>query len=163
MFRVSSGWGKEGMRTAIVGFGNPFHGDDGIGPVVARRLYESLLDRSDVELLEVCASDFGLMERLIGYERAIIIDALVAPGARVGDVERLAIREVSPASYCTFHAAGLGAALVLARRLGLAVPAQIALYGIAIPEPPSFGDRLSPALESRLPEIVAAIARAEFA
>ncbi len=157
-------WPRENgsVRTALVGFGNPFHGDDAIGPAVARRIYESLPNREGIDVLELSTSDFGVMERLIGYQRAVIVDALVDEEAEVGTVKRVDLPECSDDGHVSPHTGGFSAALHLARKLGLVVPAEIALYGVVIREPRSFSDRLSAELEARLPEIVSTIATAEF-
>lgn len=153
-------WPRENAspRTALVGFGNPFYGDDAVGPMVARRIYESLPQREHIDLLELSTSDFGVMERLIGYQRAVIVDALVDEQAEVGTVLRVELSESSGDGQISLHTGGFSAALALARRLGLCVPPEIALYGVVIREPQSFSDRLSEELEARLPEIVRIIA-----
>jgi hydrogenase maturation protease len=150
------------VKTALVGFGNSCHGDDGIGPAAARRIYQSLLGVENLDLLELATSDFGVMEALIGYERAVIIDALVDEEAEVGTVRRLELPEAVEDGHLSPHTAGFGAALALARKLGLAVPDQLALYGVVIREPPCFSERLSPELEARLDDIARAVAAAEF-
>ena len=158
-------WPRENgsVKTALVGFGNPFHGDDAIGPAVARRIYQSLERRENIDLLELSTSDFGVMERLIGYQRAVIVDALVDEEAEVGMVRRIELPECPADGHLSPHTAGFSAALALARELGLPVPAEIALYGVVIREPPCFSERLSPELEVRLDRIAGAIAGAEFA
>lgn len=151
------------MKTALVGFGNPCHGDDRIGPAAARRLYESLRRRENIDLLELASSDFGVMEALIGYERAVIIDALVDEEAEVGTVRRIELPASLEDGHLSPHTAGFSAALALARKLGLAVPAEIALYGVVIREPRTFSEQLSPELAARLDEIARTIATGEFA
>jgi hydrogenase maturation protease len=150
------------VKTALVGFGNSCHGDDGIGPRAARRIYESLPRKENIDLLELSSSDFAVMEAVLGYERAVIIDALVDEEAEVGAVRRIELPECLADGHLSPHTAGFGAALGLARELGLPVPAEIALYGVVIREPPCFSERLSPELEARLEEIARAIAAAEF-
>jgi hydrogenase maturation protease len=157
-------WPRENasLRTALVGFGNPFHGDDAIGPLVARRIYESLPQRGNIDLLELSTSDFGVMERLIGYQRAVIVDALVDEQAEVGTVRRIELSESAGDGHLSPHTGGFSAALALARKLGLCVPTQIALYGVVIREPPGFSERLSLELGARVDEVAAAITAAEF-
>jgi hydrogenase maturation protease len=150
------------VKTALVGFGNPCHGDDGIGPRAARRIHAALPRTEDLDLLELATSDFGVMEALIGYERAVIIDALVDDESEVGTVRRIELPESMEDGHLSPHTAGFGAALALARQLELPVPAEIALYGVVIRQPPSFSDQLSPELEARLDAIAATIAAAEF-
>ena len=79
-------------RTALVGLGNPTHGNDGIGPLVARGVFDLLHGKADVDLLEHAASGFSLVERLVGYHRAVIIDAFIDPQAEVGTVTQVEIQ-----------------------------------------------------------------------
>lgn len=149
-------------RTALVGMGNTAHGDDGIGPVVARQVYDLLHCHADVDLLEHAASGFSLAERLVGYQRAVIIDALVNAREEVGTVARVQFPEQSGASFLGFHTAGFHDILALARTLGLEVPASIAVYGVVIREPQTFSENLSAELAEHLPQIVNAVVAEEF-
>jgi hydrogenase maturation protease len=142
--------------------GNPAHGDDGIGPVVARQVYELLRGQVDIDLLEHAASGFRLAERLVGYQRAVILDALADPQAAVGTVTQVEIQESSSCSLLSFHTAGFHDILTLARIVGLEVPRAIVMYGIVIREPESFSENLSAELAIRLPQIVQAVAAEEL-
>ena len=148
-------------RTALVGLGNPAHGDDGIGPVVARHVYDLLRNPTDIDLLEHAASGFSLAERLVGYQRAVIVDALTDAQAEVGTVTLVDIQEPPGQSFLSFHTAGFHDILALARAVGLEVPRTIVMYGIAIREPLTFSEKLSVELAARLPQIVQAIAAEE--
>ena len=149
-------------KTALVGVGNPTHGDDGIGPVVARHVFELLRGQADIDLLEHEASGFSLAERLVGYQRAVIVDALIDAQAEVGTVTQVEIQEPSGYSFLTFHTAGFHDILTLARMAALEVPRAIVMYGIAIREPESFSENLSADLAARLPQIVKAVAEEEL-
>jgi hydrogenase maturation protease len=159
--RADAGPVKSG-KTAIVGLGNPTHGDDGVGPVVARHVCELLGGKANVDFLEHAASAFGLVERLVGYQRAVIIDALTDAQAAVGTVHQVEFLEPSSCSFLSFHTAGFHDILTLARMVGLEVPSTIVMYGIAIKEPESFSENLSAELASRLPQIVEAVAAEEL-
>ena len=149
-------------KTALVGVGNSAHGDDGIGPAVARQVYDLLRCRADIDLLEHAASGFRLAERLVGYQRAVIVDALIDAQAEVGTVTQVEIQEPSSYSFSSFHTAGFHDILTLARVLGLDVPRSIVMYGIAIREPESFSENLSAELAARLPQIAMAVAEEEL-
>jgi len=149
-------------RTALVGLGNPTHGDDGIGPLVARGVYDLLHGKADVDLLEHAASGFSLAERLVGYQRAVIIDALIDAQAEVGTVTQVEIQEPSGYSFLSFHTAGFHDILTLARMAGLEVPRAIVMYGIVIREPETFSENLSAELAARLPQIVEAVVAEEL-
>ena len=145
-----------------MGLGNPSHGDDGIGPVVARQVYNLLRSNPNVDLLEHAASGFSLVERLVGYQRAVIVDALTDTQAAVGTVTQVEIQEPSNCPFLSFHTAGFQDILTLARMVGLEVPSTIVMYGIAIEEPMSFSENLSAELAARVPQIVQAVAEEEF-
>jgi len=147
-------------KTVIVGFGNPYCGDDGIGPAAARRLHEAMGDPS-LSLLELSSSALELVERLAGYQRAVIIDALVDEDEPLGTVKPLALVAGRAIPGLGFHTAGLGSALALAGAVGMEIPAVVKLYGVVIREPRVFTESLSGELASQLPAIVRTILAAE--
>jgi len=149
-------------KTALVGLGNPAHGDDGIGPVVARHVHNLLHNPANIDLLEHAASGFSLAERLVGYQRAVIVDALTDPQAEVGTVNQVEIQDFPRCSFLSFHTAGFHDILSVARAVGLEVPRAIVIYGIAIREPETFSENLSAELTARLPQIAKAIAEEEL-
>ncbi len=153
-------------RTALVGLGNPFHGDEAAGLVAARLVHLALCHGEGagaIDLLEPPSSGFALSESLVGYQRAVIIDALVDPHAEVGSVWRLDVSECYGQAPLSPHTGGFHEGLALARAVGLPVPSAIGLYGVVIREPQCFAESLSHELGSRLSEIVASIMGAEFA
>ncbi len=149
-------------RTALVGLGNPTHGDDGVGPLVARGVYDLLHGITDIDLFEHSASGFSLAERLVGYQRAVIIDALVDAQAEVGTVTQVEFPESLDSPVLGFHTAGFHDILTLARQASLEVPKAIVMYGIVIREPETFCESLSAELAARLPQIIREIAAEEL-
>jgi len=145
----------------IVGFGNPYCGDDGVGPAAARSLHQALGVDPGADLLELSTSALELVERLAGYEVAVIIDALVDEDAPLGTVKPLELVAGRAIPGLGFHTAGLGTALALARALGMEAPETVRVYGIVIREPRIFTESLSGELAAKLPEIVRRIAAAE--
>jgi hydrogenase maturation protease len=125
-------------------------------------VYDLLRGQEGIDLLEHAASGFSLAERLVGYQRAVIIDALTDTQEEVGTVTQVEIQEPSSSSFLSFHTAGFHDILALARLAGLEVPGTIAMYGIAIREPVSFSEDLSPELAAKVPRIVEAVAQEEL-
>ena len=72
------------MKTLIIGLGNPLVTDDSVGLRVVEELRPLLADRPDVEVSEDYWGGLRLMERMIGFDRAIVIDA-IQTGARRHD------------------------------------------------------------------------------
>ena len=79
----------EGVLT-IIGCGNPTRGDDGLGPVVARRMREhvALRGRDDVRVFDAGTDGMAVMFAARGSDTLVIVDA-----SRTG-VEAGAIYEV---------------------------------------------------------------------
>lgn len=149
-------------RTAVVGLGNPFHGDDGAGCTVARCVYELLRREQDVDLVESASSGFRLSEHLIGYHRAVIIDTLIDAQGQIGTVKRVEILEGAVVPPVSLHTGGFHEMLALARMAGLVVPSHINMYGIVIREPRAFSETLSDGLAARIPDIARAVTKAEI-
>ena len=154
---------SDATRTLIVGFGNSYCGDDGIGPAAARLLHASLGPHAPADLLELSSSALELVERLAGYRQAVIIDALIDEEEALGTVKPLELIAGRAVPGLGFHTAGLGSALALAGALGMDVPPAVRLYGVVIREPRVFTESLSGELAARLPGIVREIAAAESA
>ena len=100
------------------------------------------------------------MERLVGYERAILVDAL-QEGLAPGTVTCRSFDELAggPAAHLdSSHDASLGAALAAGRALGATLPSTITVVGVEVREADVFSDRLSPAVEAAVPAAVGLLA-----
>ena len=103
------------MKTLVLGLGNPLVSDDSVGLRVAAELKSRLADRPEINVDEDYWGGLRLMERLVGYQRAVDHrrhphggaagdDPLPPPGRPAHAAERLGPRRQPP------HGAGLGAA-----------------------------------------------------
>ena len=148
-------------RRLIAGVGNPYGGDDGVGLVVPRLVHERIGGQSGTELAELTGSAFDVAERISGYDRVILIDALIDDSAPPGCLKRIELAECVGDTSFGLHSVGLAHALQLTRLAGGAVPSEVVVYGITVRQPFEFSEELSPALQARLPEIVCQICDAE--
>ncbi len=138
--------------TLVIGLGNPILGDDGVGWRVAHEVQTRLTD-PDVEITCLALGGVALMERMAGYQRAIIIDA-VATGAPLGSVLCAPLEEFPrPASGHTAssHDTSLATALHLGRELGVPVPAEVLVVAVEAQRLYEFGVGLSPAVAAAVP------------
>ena len=156
--------------TLVIGLGNPLRGDDGVGWRVVDVLREELASRprtptpaTSVELDQLAVGGLTLMERLVGAERAILVDALctgqVAPGT-VTCSPLADVRTRRSAHLDSAHDAPLPAALEAGRALGAALPADLTVVGIEISPDDRFSDGLSTPVAAAVPraaEIVVAL------
>ncbi len=139
--------------TLVLGLGNPILRDDGVGwRVVEAAGRECPVD--GVEFDTVALGGISLMERLIGYDRAILVDAAQTPGSAAGQVRRLTIDDLPTLHADAIHDASLKAALALGRRLGARLPTDITIIAVEAADVLDFGDSLSPEVEAAVPAAV---------
>lgn len=144
------------MKTLILGLGNPILSDDGVGLVVARRLFERI-GGEGVDLIEAAASGLQTVQLLSGYDRAVIIDSTLDE-SMVGQARRLEAHDLVTYPLLSSHGVGLGQAIRLAREVGMHVPEPLLIYAIGVADPYTFGEQLTPELERALPSIISQIA-----
>jgi hydrogenase maturation protease len=133
-------------KTLVVGLGNSLLGDDGVGWHVAEFLRQQPLSPG-VEIDTLALGGIGLMERLIGYQRAIIIDALKTGHFPTGSVHSFRLDELEnpfAGHLGSAHETNLQTALELGRSLGAVLPDEIILIAIESPYVYDFSDQLSP-------------------
>ena len=104
-------------KTIVVGVGNPVLTDDAVGVCVARALQAALHGRDGVTVAELHVGGMALMEALIGFDRAIVVDCMTA-GEKPGTIYRMDPREASGTrnSSCA-HNTSLSVALDIGRHV----------------------------------------------
>ena len=144
-------------KTLVVGLGNPILGDDGIGWCVAQEVKRRAPD-AEVECLAL--GGLSLMERLIGYDRAVIIDAIQTSEQRTGTVRIFPLAEMADrtAGHMTAaHDTSLQTALELGRQMGARLPVAITVVAIEADRVYDFSEELSPAVAAAVPAATAAV------
>jgi hydrogenase maturation protease len=145
---------QEHGRSIIIGLGNPLLTDDAVGPRVARLVYEKL-DSPDVELCQLAVGGVELMETVIGYRKAVIIDAILTEKGRPGTCYLLDLAHCPLTGHASMsHEMGLLEGLELGRHLGLAVPDFVQLYAVKIVDPYTFGTKMTEQVERAIPRVV---------
>jgi hydrogenase maturation protease len=140
------------VRTLVLGLGNDLAGDDAVGPLVARAVRDELDGTADV--VESAASGLALIEILAGYERAVVIDAIVTGRRPAGSIIRMGMDEVGRVVAPSTHQAGLPELAAVAARLGLGFPSQTVVFAVEVEDPYTFGAGLSPPVEGAVDELV---------
>jgi hydrogenase maturation protease len=159
------------MKTIVVGLGNPILGDDGVGWKVAEEVKKQLTSPSPpaplpagegcrrrgegniaVEFLSL--GGISLMEHLIGYQRAIIIDALAAdqPNGSLIVSKLSELPDYSALHITSAHDTSLQNALRLGKSMGVDLPEDVTVVGITTDHVYDFGEELSPPVAQAIPE-----------
>jgi hydrogenase maturation protease len=120
----------------VVGLGNPILGDDGVGWVVAREVEARLKESGhSVEVDCLALGGLSLMERLIGYQRVILIDSLNTGQRPQGSVVTFNLEDLVDMTHghtSAAHDASLKTALDMGRKLGAILPADKDVHVVAI-------------------------------
>lgn len=138
-----------GERTVVIGLGNPILGDDGVGWSIADAVERRLGAIGDVSIERAALGGLALMERLIGFERAVILDAAHTGRTAIGTVSCQPLDSLDdPAAGYTAsaHDTSLATALATGRALGAVLPDRIDVVTVEIPARLEFSESLSPAV-----------------
>jgi len=146
------------MKTLILGLGNPLVGDDSVGLRVAAELARRLADRPDIVVEEEYCGGLRLMERMIGYERVIVIDAMVS-GLAPGSLRWLTVESLPTQHTASSHDVNLATALAIGRHAGAKLPPDEAIWilGIEAQQVLTFSDECTPDVAQAIPKAVAAV------
>jgi hydrogenase maturation protease len=117
------------LHWLIIGIGNEYRNDDGVGLVIAKAIREKKLP--SVTVKEESGEGAALMEVWQGFENVIIVDA-VSSGTKPGTIFKMeANKEIVPAKFFHYstHAFSLAEAIELARTMNT-LPPRLLVYGI---------------------------------
>jgi hydrogenase maturation protease len=138
--------------TLVLGVGNPFRRDDGVGPAVIARLQtENSLD--GVDLLDGGIDGLALIDYMHGYEKVLIVDAVnmnAAPGEIHMFSPQEAILSITSDALST-HGFGVAEVIALMEKMDIQVNMQI--LGIQAKDV-TFGEGLSPEIAVRIDDVI---------
>ena len=147
-------------KILVVGLGNPILGDDGVGWVVAREVEAGLGESErNVEVDCLALGGLSLMERMVGYQRVILIDSLNTGQRPQGSVVTFTLEDLVDLTYghaSAAHDASLKTALDMGRKLDAILPADKDVYVVAIEalHVYDFKEELSPVIAAAKPVAV---------
>ena len=143
------------MRIIVLGVGNLILRDDGVGVHVVNELKKHIR-HPDVELEEAITGGMNLLDLLLGYDKAIIIDAVKSETSKNGEVKRIPISDFNTMHSCNPHDVSLIEAIEMAKKLGeKRIPKEIVIIGIMMEKIPcEFGEDLSENIAAAVPEAV---------
>jgi len=149
------------VDTLIIGLGNPILGDDAAGWNVIEQLLRQAPGGGypGVEVDCLCLGGLALMERILGYSRVILVDA-VQTGNPPGAVHNWRLEEMpNPAGRHLFsaHDTQLQTALQMAESCGAQIPTEIIVIGIEAQPVYEFSEVLSLEVSNAIPQAVALV------
>jgi hydrogenase maturation protease len=138
----------------VIGIGNPFRNDDGIGRAVAAQIEEQRLPGVRVVISD--GEPSGLLEAWADADLAVVVDAIHRVPASPGDIHRLTAGQLETGgTTASSHGLGVPDALRLGRVLEL-LPRRLVIFAVEAADTET-GTELSPPVAAALPEVVAAV------
>jgi hydrogenase maturation protease len=152
--------GDPKMSVIIIGVGNPMLSDDSVGLRVVGHLAERLKDCADITTLQSYTGGISLMEAMRGYEKAIIIDAILTECGKPGTIHALTPSDLRQSrNVHSTHDANLAVALELGRMVGLPLPEQVKIWAVEAQDVETFGEALTEQVERAVPSVVGQVLR----
>lgn len=142
------------MKTLIIGLGNPILGDDGVGWKVAKELTTLIDPDTPVEIDCASLGGLSLMERMLGYQRVIVIDSMETGQSPEGCVKVFPLSALDnpyAGHSASAHDASLMTALQAAQSIGAEIPTRVDVVAIEAKNVYDFSDDLSPEIEKAVP------------
>jgi hydrogenase maturation protease len=139
----------------IIGLGNTILTDDSVGIKVARQLYKYFYDSECVDLKEFYSGGIRLLDVLTGYDRAVIIDAILTKENAPGKIHFLTMNNIdTTCNKVSVRDMDLTTALTFGTLLELSLPSQYDIWGIKGADLHSFGESLSEEVAEAVPKVV---------
>lgn len=143
------------VRAVVIGVGNEYRRDDGIGVALVRELERR--PRDGVRLMIADGEPAGLLDAWAGIDLAIVVDAVLCEPATPGRIWRSTMDGIGPsAGRASSHALGIPDAVRLGEALGR-LPRELVVFAVEAAEL-DLGTGLSGPVESALPELMRAVA-----
>ena len=147
------------MKTLVIGLGNPILGDDGVGWRVVEEVAQKMANRPEVEVDCASLGGLSLMERLTGYERVILIDAIFTGTKPVGTVSQFTlsdIQDLTAGHSASAHDTSLRNALNVGRGMDMPLPEDndVMIVAIETENVYDFTEELSSAVAAAVPQAV---------
>ncbi len=134
-------------------------GDDGVGIRVVRTLRQRLHSRTDLDFKELSVGGLRLVEEMLGYKEAIIVDSVESSIEQVGQIQEFTPDKFKateqPASP---HVTNFATAFELYKKLEPGeIPDKVRIFTIGISPDFTFREGLSPPVQEAASRLVGAI------
>ncbi|MBD3265817.1 hydrogenase maturation protease [bacterium] len=144
-----------GMKTLVLGLGNDIIADDAIGVLAAQKLEPLLEGQADV--MDSSVAGMALLEILMDYDRAIIIDAIVTGKNPPGTITEMKPEELGTVAAPSAHYAGLPEVVALAKQMDIKFPQEMVILAMEVKDALTIGGEMSAEVLDALPALIAKV------
>jgi hydrogenase maturation protease len=137
----------------VIGIGNAFRCDDGIGLAVAAAVARRHI--SGVHVMTDIGDPGSILDAWTGADLAIVVDASVGQGGAPGRIRRWTPAYGGGPAVVSSHMLGLTQAYSLGEALGR-LPSRLVVFTIDVVDV-GYGDALTPVVAAAVPRVVDAV------
>jgi hydrogenase maturation protease len=137
----------------VIGVGNPYRRDDGVGHIVADMLTERRIP--GVRVIRAMGEPGEMLDAWRDVPRAVVVDAAVGEGMAPGRIQQWTPGDVEAPGVVSSHTLGVMQTFALAQALGH-VPGQLIVFSVGVADV-GHGVGLTPDVAAAVPEVVDAI------
>ena len=148
------------MKTLVIGLGNPILGDDGVGWKIASKVATVIGQDASVEIDTAALGGLSLMERMLGYDRVILVDSMETGYSPVGSVQTFPLASLSDpmaGHSASAHDTSLVTALKTAESIGADIPKRVDVVAVEAQNVYDFSEELSTPVAAAVPAAVQAV------
>lgn len=141
------------MRTLVLGIGNSILGDDGVGVHVAREV-AARVNNENIDVRDVNVDGLNLFDFILGYDKLVVIDAIVTEDGRVGGVYRIKPESVCDPSRSAIspHHFNLATTIEIGKKLFQdRMPREVILYAVGAEEATTVTEEMTREVKEAVP------------
>lgn len=145
------------MKTVVIGMGSPFLSDDRLGLIIVQKLKTHFEGQKlkNVDFVELYAGGIRLIDALKGYDRAIIVDAMVTRQCEPGTIKIFTPEQIkSTKNTICVHDMDFRTAIELAKLVEIPIPKDIKIWGVEAKNIENFGEALTESVAQAVPRVV---------
>ena len=141
-------------KILVLGMGNELLSDDAVGLLVAEEV-KRVASRQDVEVKCAQIAGFKLVDLLVGFDKVIIIDAIISDRAPAGEAYWLDSGELRrPVRDKSNHNIHIADALELGKNLGLNMPREVKILAVEVEDCFTLAERVGDTARQAIPKAV---------
>ncbi|MBA7614117.1 hypothetical protein ES703_21379 [subsurface metagenome] len=144
------------MRTLVLGIGNPILGDDGIGFHIVQELAKEIKDEN-IDVKDTSVNGLNLLGLIVGYDKLIVIDAIMTEDEKVGEIYRLKPRNSSETAWSTIslHHLNLATTIEIGERLfPKEMPGEVIIFAIGAQEVTEVTGEMTARVKEAIPRVI---------
>jgi hydrogenase maturation protease len=141
------------LSRLVIGIGNSYRRDDGVGLAVADEIAKRGLP--DVRVVTAIGEPGAILDAWTGVELAVVVDAALGGAGTPGRIRRWTPGDVEGPAVVSSHALGLPQTYALGEALRQ-IPDRLVVLSVDVADVGQ-GPGLTPAVEAAIPEVVDAI------